>query len=241
MKTPDRSGWRSRTQAGIDASTSAGFETRNETQRGSIDSPSRERVALGGRARRAPERPDHARPSSRSMISWLRSSWDSRLPRRRPRGRPRARERPRARDRRRSGRTARGRRRGGAPRSAASRRRGPPTAAARPGASAGSAAGSEGSSARAHSPASCMTPRPWVNRECSAVGKTQRALWSWLIRRSRWSQAVSRRSSSATSSSGRPAAAGFVAGEPLRQLDVAVDRVADEVDGGEGVARHAQR
>src|SRR6187200_1999846 len=51
-----------------------------------------------------------------------------------------------------------------------------------------------------------MTPRPWVNRECSAVGKTQRALWSWLIRRSRWSQAVSRRSSSATSSSGRPAA-----------------------------------
>ena len=52
-----------------------------------------------------------------------------------------------------------------------------------------------------------MTPRPWVNRECSAVGKTQRALWSWLIRRSRWSQAVSSRSSSATSSAGSPAAA----------------------------------
>ena len=52
-----------------------------------------------------------------------------------------------------------------------------------------------------------MTPRPWVKRECSAVGKTQRALWSWLIRRSRWSQAVSSRSSSATSSSGRPATA----------------------------------
>src|SRR5919108_4657643 len=51
-----------------------------------------------------------------------------------------------------------------------------------------------------------MTPSPWVNRECSAVGKTHRALWSWLIRRRRWSQAVSRRSSSATSSPGRPAA-----------------------------------
>ena len=51
-----------------------------------------------------------------------------------------------------------------------------------------------------------MTPSPWVNRECSAVGKTQRALWSWLMRRSRWSQVVSSRSCSATSSSGRPAA-----------------------------------
>ena len=56
-------------------------------------------------------------------------------------------------------------------------------------------------------PASCMTPRPWVNRECSAVGKTQRALWSWLIRRRRWTQAVSSRSSSATSSAGNPAIA----------------------------------
>src|SRR5262245_64972811 len=51
-----------------------------------------------------------------------------------------------------------------------------------------------------------MTPSPCVKRECSAVGKTQRALWSWLIRRRRWSHAVSRRSSSATSSPGRPAA-----------------------------------
>ena len=62
-----------------------------------------------------------------------------------------------------------------------------------------------GYSARAHRPASCITPRPWVKRECSAVGKTQRALWSWLIRRMRWSHAVSSRSSSATVSSGRPA------------------------------------
>ena len=31
------------------------------------------------------------------------------------------------------------------------------------------------------------------------------------------------------------------AGQPLRQLEVAVDRVADEVDGGEGVARHRLR
>ena len=81
-----------------------------------------------------------------------------------------------------------------------------------------------------------MTPRPCVKRECSAVGKTQRALWSWLIRRSRWSQAVSSRSSSATSSAGSPAAADSSRGEPLGQLDVAVDRVADEVDGGERLA-----
>ena len=33
----------------------------------------------------------------------------------------------------------------------------------------------------------------------------------------------------------------LVAGQPLRQLEVAVDRVADEVDGGEGVARHDLR
>ena len=51
-----------------------------------------------------------------------------------------------------------------------------------------------------------MTPSPCVKRECSAVGKTHRALWSWLIRRRRWSQAESSRSSSATLSSGSPAA-----------------------------------
>ena len=86
-----------------------------------------------------------------------------------------------------------------------------------------------------------MTPRPWVNRECSAVGNTQRALWSWLIRRSRWTQAVSRRSSSAASSSGRPAARGLGRRQPLGQLDVAVDRVADQVDRAERVARHQAR
>ena len=79
-----------------------------------------------------------------------------------------------------------------------------------------------------------------MKRECSAVGKTQRALWSWLIRRSRWSQAVSRRSSSATSSSGRPAARGLGRRQALGQLDVAVDRVADEVDRGERVAASAR-
>ena len=53
MNTPDSSGWSSRTQAGIDASVSAGFETRNDTQRGSIASPSpnasRSGVAPGAR------------------------------------------------------------------------------------------------------------------------------------------------------------------------------------------------
>ena len=51
-----------------------------------------------------------------------------------------------------------------------------------------------------------------MNRLCSAVGKTQRDVWSWLIRRSRWTQAVSRRSSSAASSGGRPSARAWAAG-----------------------------
>ena len=110
---------------------------------------------------------------------------------------------------------------------------GSPGAATAPGPLAGS-----GRATAPTDPASCMTPRPWVKRECSAVGKTQRALWSWLIRRRRWSHAVSSRSSSATSSSGRPAASRLVGGEPLGQLDVPVDRVADEVDRGERVAPH---
>ena len=98
--------------------------------------------------------------------------------------------------------------------------------ATRPSAGSGRASGPR-------APASCITPRPCVKRECSAVGKTQRALWSWLIRRSRWSQAVSSRSSSATSSVRQPGRRRLVGREPLGQLDVAVDRVADQVDGGE--------
>ena len=39
-----------------------------------------------------------------------------------------------------------------------------------------------------------------MNRECSAVGNTHRALWSWLIRRRRWSHALSSRSCSAAAS-----------------------------------------
>ena len=238
MNTPDRSGWRRRTQAGIAASTSAGLETRNDTQRGSIDSPSanasRSGVAPG--ARRSAR---SSEPSSCSMISWLRSSWDRRLPT------------PR--------RASSGAGKAASTRSSKKWANGPwPTSCRSPairsvsttrpsegrgssGASEGSVERSDGSRARAQRPASCITPRPWVNRECSAVGKTQRALWSWLIRRSRWSQAVSSRSSSAASSSGRPAARGFVARQALRQLEVAVDRVADEVDGGERVARHLLR
>ena len=83
-----------------------------------------------------------------------------------------------------------------------------------------------------------MTPRPWVKRECSAVGKTHRALCSWLIRRRRWSHAVSSRSSSATSSSGSPAAADGGRRQPLGEVDIPVDRVADEVDGGERLPPH---
>ncbi len=55
MKTPDRSGWSQRTQRGIVGSTRAGFETRKATQRGSIDSPgakaSRSGTAPGARRR----------------------------------------------------------------------------------------------------------------------------------------------------------------------------------------------
>ena len=138
--------------------------------------------------------------------------------------------------RRRSGRTARGRRRGAGRPSAASRRRGPRDGGGSPRRGQRRRAGSGRASAPT-GPASCITPRPWVKRECSAVGKTQRALWSWLIRRSRWSQAVSSRSSSATSSSGRPAAARLGRRQPLGQLDVAVDRVADQVDRAERMAR----
>ncbi len=83
-----------------------------------------------------------------------------------------------------------------------------------------------------------MTPSPWVNRECSAVGKTQRALWSWLMRRSLWSQVVSSRSCSATSSSGRPAAVGLGAGQALREVDVSVDGIRDQVDRDEAPGAH---
>ena len=56
MNTPDSSGWRTRTHAGIDASTSGGLDTRNETQRGSIASPPSNRSRSGTEpgARRSP-------------------------------------------------------------------------------------------------------------------------------------------------------------------------------------------
>ena len=203
MNTPDSSGWRTRTHAGIVASTSGGLDTRNETQRGSIASPASKRSRSGTEpgARRSPA---ISGPSSRSMTSCERSSWVRLLaPGRR-------------------GSTGAGK----AVRNCSSKKwaNGPwPTSWRRPairsvsttspsdgigspGAMVASAGRRLGYRERAHSPASCMTPRPWVNRECSAVGKTQRALWSWLIRRSRWTHAVSSRSSSATSSGWRSAA-----------------------------------
>ena len=71
MNTPDRSGWSSRTQRRHRCVGEGRLGDRNETQRGSIDSPSpnasRSGIAPGARrsARITP-------PSSRSMISWLR-------------------------------------------------------------------------------------------------------------------------------------------------------------------------
>ena len=62
MNTPDSSGCSTRTQAGIDASASGGFDTRNETQRGSIASPSPNRsrsgTEPGARRRPADQRPE---------------------------------------------------------------------------------------------------------------------------------------------------------------------------------------
>ena len=200
MNTPDSSGWRRRTQAGIAGSTIAGLEIRNDTQRGSINSPaanpSRSAAEPGAR-RRAPISP----PSSRSMISADRSSCVRRLPLRPSlvRGRWECRQHvlveemgewpvshvvEQARDAQRLHDEPLGRDK--SPDARSDER-------------------SVGYSARAQSPASCITPRPWVNRLCSAVGNTQRALWSWLTRRRRCIHAVSSRSSSAASSGGRPA------------------------------------
>ena len=74
-----------------------------------------------------------------------------------------------------------------------------------------------------------------MKRECSAVGKTQRALWSWLIRRSRWSQARVEEVLLGDVLGGQPGRGRLGRTEPLGQLDVPVDRVADEVDRGERV------
>ena len=79
MNTPDSSGCSQRTQRGMPSSARAGFETRNETQRGSIASPSANasRAATVPGARRSP--PITA-PSSRSMMTCERSSWLSGFP-----------------------------------------------------------------------------------------------------------------------------------------------------------------
>ena len=60
------------------------------------------------------------------------------------------------------------------------------------------------------------------------------------MRRSRWTQGESSRSSSATVSAGRPAAALWAAREALGQLQVAVDGVADQVDRGEAGMGHGR-
>ena len=197
MNTPDRSGWSQRTQRGI-AGVGEGRLRDEERDPARIDRLAvGERVALRDRARA---------PAAGPRISGAELALDDQL-RSGPRGSARL---PPAR------RASAGA--GKAARTCSSKKwaNGPwPTSWSRPGdperlddealatgtrlaGARRSVARSDGYSERAHSPASCMTPRPWVKRECSAVGKTQRALWSWLIRRRRWSQAVSRRSSSAT-------------------------------------------
>ena len=164
-----------------------------------------EGVALADVARGPAQAAQDQRPELLARRSAaLRSSWVSRLApgRRGSAGASNA----AGRGRRRSGRTARGPRRAAGRPCAGSRRPDLRTGAARRRPTR-QARRRPGTASAPRAPASCMTPRPWVKRECSAVGKTQRALWSWLIRRSRCSQAVSRRSSSATSSAGSPAAA----------------------------------
>ena len=63
----------------------------------------------------------------------------------------------------------------------------------------GKTARSEGQSCWAKRPATCIAPSACGNRLCSAVGKTQRADWSWGMRRRRWTHGVSMRSSSVAS------------------------------------------
>ncbi len=58
VNTPDSSGWSQRTQRGIAASTRAGLDTRNETQRGSIVSVSSNASRYGHGSRSATQAAD---------------------------------------------------------------------------------------------------------------------------------------------------------------------------------------
>ena len=70
----------------------------------------------------------------------------------------------------------------------------------------GKTARREGHSCCAKRPATCIAPSAWVNRLCSAVGKTQRADWSCGIRRRRWTHGASIRSCSVASPAVSPSA-----------------------------------
>ena len=233
MNTPDSSGWSQRTQIGIVGSTMAGFETRNETQRGSIDSPA-------AKASRSATRPGARRsrrisaPSSRSMISCERSSWVSRLP---------------------AGRRGSGGA-GKAARTWSSKKwaNGPwPTSwsrpatrnvsTTRPSLGIGSPRAPELAPERreelarpqpglVHDPEAVREPRVLGRREHPAraleladpaqpldPGRVEQVLLGRVL----------------VGQSGRR---GLLGGQPLRQLDVGVDRVADQVDRAERVARH---
>ena len=84
----------------------------------------------------------------------------------------------------------------------------------------GNTALSDGQSCWAKRPATCIAPRAWGKRLCSAVGKTQRADWSCGMRRRRCTQGVSIRSCSVASPGGDAVGPGVE--------EVPVDGVDDE-------------
>ena len=171
------------------------------------------------------------------MIRCDRSSWVSRLPPGR-RGVGRAPGSRPGRGRRRSGRTARARRRGAARPSAASRRPGLRTGAARPASRQGRPqARVERARPEArfvHDPEAVGEPRVLGGREDPAgaleladpaqplePGRVEQVLLGDLL-------------------VGQPGRRRLVRRQPLGQLHVPVDRVADEVDRGERLASHAR-
>ena len=235
MNTPDSSGCSQRTQRGMPSSARAGFETRNETQRGSIDSPSANasRSATVPGARRSP-------PISGAQLALddeLREVLVGQRACPRRGARPAARRSATGRGRRRSGRTARGRRRGGARRPGASRRPGPRTGRRSP------AATQLARERRVQRPA----PQPGLVHHAEAVGEPRvlgrREDPAGALELADPAQPLDPRRVEQVllggrSSAGSPAAADSAGGQALRQLDVAVDRVADQVDRDERVARH---
>ena len=236
MKTPDRSGWSQRTQRGIAASTRAGFEMRNATQRGSIDSPSakpsRSATAPGARRSAAQQRAELVLddPARQVLVGQPLAVRPARIGGRREGGQDvvveEVGERPVAR-RRGAGRPSAASRRPGPPRGAGRRRIGecrPQARVERPRPEAG----------LVHDPEAVGEPRVLGRREDPA-GALQLADAAQPLEPRGVEQVLL-----GDVLGGQPGGRRLVRRQPLGQLDVPVDRVADEVDRGERLAAHAR-